>query len=367
MDIIVVGAGVVGCAVAYELARRGASVEIVDDRPVAMGATQASAGVLAPYLEAGEGSPLLDLTVRSLDLWDAFVARVTSDSGTAVLYRRTGTLDVAMDEAELRALSAYAGFLAGRGVPALLLDAAAVREEEPHLGDGGAGGLLIESHGFVAAADLTRALVSAARHHGAQLVEQSRVRRIGTEGGEIVVETDRGTLSANAAVLAAGSWSGDVAIDGMDRRVPTRPVRGQLLALGWSGIALRRVIWSRRCYLVPWEDGTVLVGATMEDAGFDERATVAGVRDLLEAACELVPHAWSSAFRVARVGLRPATPDDLPIIGASRVSPNLMYATGHYRNGVLLAPLTAQLVADALLERRHDPLLERVSPARFGL
>ena len=118
---------------------------------------------------------------------------------------------------------------------------------------------------------------------------------------------------------------------------------------------------------MPWDDGTLLVGATVEDAGFDERTTVAGVRDLIDAACELVPHAWTAGFTAARAGLRPATPDDLPIIGPSTVVPNLMYATGHYRNGVLLAPLTAQLVADAMLEGQVDPMLELTSPQRFGL
>lgn len=365
-DIIVVGAGVVGCSVAYELARRGASVEIVDERPVGMGATQASAGVLAPYIEGREGTPLLDLTVRSLDLFDEFVARVMSDGGVAVPYRRTGTLDVATDEAELRALAERAEFLAARGVPALLADGRTVRAEEPHLGEGAVGGLLIEPHGFVAAGELTRALVAGARRYGAQLIEPSRVRRIAHQDGDVVVETDRGSLTGNAVVLAAGSWCADIVVGG-DARVPVRPVRGQLLYLGWTGTALRRVTWSRRCYLVPWEDGTVLVGATVEDAGFDERATVAGVRDLLDAACETVPHAWTAAFRGARVGLRPATPDELPVIGASSAFPNLMYATGHYRNGVLLAPLTAQLVADALLEQRVDPILASVSPGRFGL
>ena len=141
---------------------------------------------------------------------------------------------------------------------------------------------------------------------------------------------------------------------------------GQLLSLAWTGTPLRRVTWSSRCYLVPWDDGTLLVGATVEEAGFDERTTVAGVRDLLDAACELVPHAWESGFRGARVGLRPATPDDLPVIGLSRAMPNLMYATGHYRNGVLLAPLTAQLVADVMLDNRIDPMLEVVRPSRFG-
>jgi glycine oxidase len=365
-DIIVIGAGIVGCAVAHELARRGVSVDLVDERPVGMGATQASAGVLAPYIEARDGSPLLDLTVRSLDLFDDFIARVSADSGVAIPYRRTGTLDVATDEAELEALRTTADVLSRRGVPALLLDAAGVRAEEPLLGDGAIGGLLIEMHGFVAASDLTRALVAAARHHGAQLIEQSRVRRVMRREGEVVVETDRGSLSGNAVVLAAGSWSGDVEVEGISTPVPVRPVRGQLLSLAWTGTPLRRVTWSRRCYLVPWDDGTLLVGATVEEVGFDERTTVAGVRDLLDAVCALVPPAWAAGFRGARAGLRPATADGLPVIGASHAFPNLMYATGHYRNGVLLAPLTAHLVADAMLDNRIDPMLDVVRPSRFG-
>jgi glycine oxidase len=182
----------------------------------------------------------------------------------------------------------------------------------------------------------------------------------------MLVATERGTLTGSAVVLAAGSWSGQIEITGIAARVPVRPVRGQLLRLAWNGPALRRVTWSDRCYLVPWDDGTLLVGATAEEAGFDERATVAGVRDLLEAACELVPHAWTASFSGARVGLRPGTPDDLPIVGASRVQPNLFYATGHYRNGVLLAPLTAELVANAMLDGAIDPALAALSPQRFG-
>jgi glycine oxidase len=365
-DIIVVGAGIVGCAIAHELARRGASVEIVDERPVGMGATQASAGVLAPYIEAHESSTLFDLTVRSLALFDAFVERVSAESGVRVPYRRTGTLEVAVNDAEMQALRATAGVLERRDVPALLLDAQAVRSEEPQLCDGAIGGLLIESHGLVGAVDLTRALAAAARRHGAQLIEGSRVRRIARRGGDMFVETDRGSLTGNAVVLAAGSWSGTIAIDGVSAAVPVRPVRGQLLHLGWSGTPLRRVTWSGRCYLVPWEDGTLLVGATVEEAGFDERTTVDGVRGLLDAVCAIVPRASAVGFTSARVGLRPATRDDLPVIGPSAVMPNLIYATGHYRNGVLLAPLTAQLVADAMLDNRLDPLLRRVSPARFG-
>jgi glycine oxidase len=365
-DVIVVGAGIVGCAIAAELSRRGASVEVIDDRQIGMGATQASAGVLAPYLEAHEGSPLLALASRSLALYDEFVARTSVDGGMALSYKRTGTLDVALDDADLRALKANAEVLKRLGVRATLFDGRGARAEEPLIREGATGALLVETHGFVAASELTRALAAAARRRGAQFVEPNRVRRIRSENGDVLVETDKGSLVGNAAVLAAGSWSADVEIGGASGRVPVRPVRGQLLWLGWRGAPLRRVTWTSRCYLVPWDDGTVLVGATMEEAGFDERATAAGVRDLLDAVCEIVPQASTAAFIAARVGLRPATPDALPIIGRSGVLPNLTYATGHFRNGVLLAPLTAQLVADLVLEDRADPILAQVAASRFG-
>jgi glycine oxidase len=365
-DIIVVGAGIVGAAVAYELARRGVAVQIVDERQVGMGATQASAGVLAPYIEAREDSAFLSLTVRSLELFDEFIARVSADSGIQVPYKRTGTIDIAASADDMRTIEANAALLARRGVNAVMLDASGVRAEEPHVSADAVGGLLIETHGFVAAGELTRALVAAARARGAQLVEQTRVERIATTKDGAVVETSRGSLSAGAVVFAPGSWAGRIAIDGLKAQIPVRPVRGQLMSLAWNGPPLRRVTWSSRCYMVPWDDGTLLLGATVEEAGFDERATVAGVRDLLDAACEIVPQAWSAGFRGARVGLRPATSDGLPIIGASSAVPNLVYATGHYRNGVLLAPLTAQLVADAMLDSRIDPLLAAVDPARFG-
>jgi glycine oxidase len=365
-NIVVVGAGIVGCAVAYELARRGASVDVVDMRAAGMGATQASAGILAPYIEARETSPLFALAVRSFNLFDEFVASVSRDSGIAIPYRRTGTLDVATDDKGVRALSATAAVLSRLDVPAELVDGAAAHALEPFLAADVIGGLLIPSHGFVSAPELTRALAGAARHHGARIVEHGTARRIARDGGEVVVETDRGRLIGSAVVLAAGSWSGSIEIEGVAERLPVRPIRGQLLYLRWTGTTLRRVIWSARCYLVPWDDGTLLVGATSEDAGFDERATAAGVRDLLEAACEVVPRGWTAQFLGARAGLRPASSDELPIIGASRVMPNLIYATGHYRNGILLAPLTATLVADAILDDRADAMLAVTNPQRFG-
>ena len=145
-----------------------------------------------------------------------------------------------------------------------------------------------------------------------------------------------------------------------------RPIRGQLLQLASDGPAAEPHRVGSACYLVPASSSSILVGATVEDAGFDERTTVAGVRDLLDSACDLVPHLWQATFVGARVGLRPATADEMPIIGRSTKMPGLVYATGHYRNGVLLAPLTARAVADLVLDNRDDPLLAAAAPQRFG-
>ena len=164
-------------------------------------------------------------------------------------------------------------------------------------------------------------------------------------------------------MIAAGSWAGQLDVDD-GAAAAVRPVRGQLLRLQWRGAPLHHIVWGPDCYVVPWGDWTVLVGATVEDVGFDERTTAAGVRDLLDAVCELLPEAWRATFIEARVGLRPATPDGLPFIGASERSSRLVYATGHYRNGILLAPLTARLIADLIVDGREDAALAQLRPTR---
>ena len=364
-DVVVVGAGIVGCAAAYELARRGARVRVIERRDVGRGATQASAGVLAPHLEAHAGLPLVDLGARSLDLYDEFVARVVEDSGAAVEYARNGTLEIAADGAGLSRLEAAGRAWRARGVPVELLDAAAVREAEPQLAGGVVGGLLVRSHGFVGATDLAAALQRAAVAHGVAFVPATTVARVVRRGAGLDVETGGDATACGRVVLAAGSWSGQVEVDGAEA-VPVRPVRGQLLRLGWTAPRLARVVWASRCYLVPWTDGSVLAGATVEDVGFDERVTVAGVRELLDTAQRMVPAVGAAWFHEARVGLRPATPDELPVIGPSARLPGLVYATGHYRNGILLAPLTAALVAGLILDDAVDPALEVTTPARFA-
>ena len=366
-DVAIVGAGVIGCACAYELAADGARVAVFDVRGLGAGASQASAGVLAPFIEGHEPGPLRDLGRRSLDLYETFVRRVTADSTLPIQYARSGTLEVALDEEAAERLRDGAARLADEGIETRWLDGDGIRASEPLAATGVRGGLLIEQHAFVGVPDLTSALAAAAMRNRATFALDTRVVSIApAPGGGVSVATENGASNFDRVILAAGSWSGQVRVDGVTP-VAVRPVRGQLLHLSWpTAQPLRHVLWGPECYLVPWLNGRVLVGATVEDAGFDERATAAGVRDLLEAACSLVPHLWQASFTEVRVGLRPASPDGLPIVGRSSVIPGLIYATGHYRNGVLLAPLTAALVKGLVRGDADDPAAAALSPSRLG-
>ena len=381
MTVTIVGAGIVGCAIAYELASRGVRVRLVDARGAGLGATRASAGMLAPHLE-GHVAPLLALGIRSLGMYDEFIRRVTADSGHTIEYERAGTLQVARTAAEAADLCTAARTLATTGVGHMLLDAAQTRQMEPELAGDVLSSLHVREHAYVAAVALTHGLLAAAAKHGAEIVT-AQVTAI--EGGDAPrVVTSDGPFEADAVVIAAGTWSGSggrvprpsTEAPGATSHVEGRsgpamdavkPIRGQLIQLRLDSRPASRVIWGSRCYVVPWRDGSVLVGATSEDVGFDETATASAVRYLLEASAELLPILQRAAFEGVRVGLRPMTRDELPAIGPSSTMRNVFYATGHYRNGVLLAPLTAALVADLVLDGGRSPELALVRPDRLGL
>lgn len=319
--VAIVGAGIIGCAIARELAVRGVACAVLDDRPVGGGATQASAGILAPHVEAHEGGPLLDLGVRSLELYDDWIAAVRRESGLEVEYRRIGTLETG-------------GGRAARAVP---------------------------EHGYVSAPQLTAALARAAENRGTAF-HRARVGRVERAGAALRIVTATGPVLADRIVLAAGAWTS--AIGGIPTP-PLRPIRGQLLRLEWTGAPLTTIVWGPNCYVVPRLDGSILVGATVEDVGFEERTTPAGIQELLNAVHELLPVTKTSRLIEARVGLRPATPDELPVIGPDPREPGVIHASGHYRNGVLLAPITAMLVGDLIVDGREDPALRDFRADRF--
>jgi glycine oxidase len=361
----VVGAGIIGCAVAYELSSRGVRVTVIDMRHPGEGATNASAGILAPYIE-GHSPALLDLCTSSLWMYDEFIERLRIDAAMEVEYRRAGSLEIALNEEQLRALGDAAARYRAGGIEYRLLDRSETLGLERAVSDRVAGGLFVPAHGLVGARRLTLALISAAQARGAVVVSKRAVERVTADGSEVRVTCGDTAYSADAVVIAAGSWSGQLVIERAPR-ANVKPIRGQILQLSCQAPLVSRVLWGSDCYLVPWQDGTLLAGATVEDVGFDERATVAGVSNLLGAACDLLPAARAACFQAVRVGLRPATADGLPIIGPASQLPNVVYATGHHRNGVLLAPLTAVCVADFVVDRRTRPELRHTPPARFGL
>ena len=352
--MIVVGAGIIGCAIARELAVRDVGCTVFDDRPVAGGATQASAGMLAPHVEAHAGGPMLDLSVRSLDLYDDWIGQVRRESEIDVEHGTIGTLEVALTTDRTDDLRR-----SGRRHGAWL-DPADVARAFPELAPA-AGALLTPEHGYVAAPQLATALARAAEGRGA-VFRRDRVTAVTRHGSGLRVSTSAGDLDAETVVLAAGAWTN--AIQGI-RTPPLRPVRGQLLQLAWQDSPLSTILWGPDCYIVPRRDRTVLVGATVEDVGFDERTTPAGVSGLLDAACALVPGMHAATLLEARAGLRPATPDDLPVIGPDPIVRGLFHASGHYRNGVLLAPITAQVIADLIVEGKRDSCLGAFVPERF--
>ncbi|MGE0393141.1 MAG: glycine oxidase ThiO [Vicinamibacterales bacterium] len=365
MRVLVVGAGVIGAAVAYELSRRGADVVVADMRAPGAGSTQAAAGVLAPWIEAHSGG-LLTLGESSLRQYDAFIARVADDSGVPVEYQRRGTLEVALTGAQEDALRRDAARYAAAGVTHAWLDAHALRAAEPGVGPDARAAVLLPEQGYVQARALTEALLQAATARGAACQPATRVTRLTPSSAGVTADTSSGPLHADTVVLAAGSWSGEDTFAPV-AATPVTPVRGQLLHLAAPAPLATRVLWGADCYLVPWQDGSLLVGGTVEHVGFDERSTAEGVEGLRRAAAALVPESGTAPLREVRVGLRPGTADHLPIIGRAAASPRVVFATGHYRNGVLLAPLTADLVAGLLLDGREGPELGLTAPARFGL
>jgi glycine oxidase len=364
VKITVVGAGIIGCAVAHELVSRGASVDVIDMRGTARGATQASAGILAPYVE-GHIEPMLHLGVLSLSIYEGFVARVADDAGHAIEYERSGTLQVALNADEAAELEAAASHLAANGVSHTLMNGDEARRLEPLLSRRAVSALLLPQHGYVRAVDLTSALAAAIARRGVATTV-STVQRIEPRTTDVVAITSTGSIESDAVVIAAGSWTSTLARP-VVQPPPVHPVRGQLLQLHFPQRPLSRVVWGSGCYLVPWRDGSLLVGATVEHVGFDESATVAGVGHLLDSSAALLSATTTARFDAVRVGLRPGTPDELPLIGPSSTMRGVYYATGHYRNGVLLAPLTARLVADLVIDGRRATELDLMRPDRFGL
>lgn len=360
-DVVVVGGGIIGCSIARALVRRGRSVTLVERARVGREASWDAAGMLAPQAEAEEAGSFLDLCLESRALYPQLAEELFDEVGANVCYRDEGTFLAAFDENESERLKRLAARQSALGLKADLLSAAEARTEEPAIAADVATVLSIPGDHQVDNRRLVEALALSCFRRGVRILENTPVRRLRRDAtGRIDgVETTTGPIAADTVVVAAGSWSNFV--EGF--HVPVEPVKGQMLMLELASPPLRRVIRSERCYVVARIDGRVLIGATMERVGFDKTVSSKVVGTLLESGRQLAPTLKSALGGEAWAGLRPATPDGLPAIG--RLEDGLITATGHFRNGILLAPVTAEIVAALDAGDPAHPAASILDPKRF--
>jgi glycine oxidase len=342
-DIAIVGAGVIGLASACELRKRGADVTVFERDEAGHAASWAAAGMLAPYSEALGDAALETLCLASLERYPAFVAELAERSSVDAYLRLDGTIHLAFDETDEARLEALAA--AVRTAPRML-SRAELLEMEPMVSKHAIAGLSIEGEGHVDNRRLGRALLAAALAAGVRVEERAGDIAVESDARRILgLRTARGFRPARIVVNATGAWAGG--LPGVAVAVPVTPKKGQMAALAVPRGFARRLVWTPDVYLVPRADGRLLIGATVEDAGFDQRVTAEGVATLLAAALRAAPSLGSFALSETWAGLRPASADGRPFIGATSVE-GYFVASGHYRNGILLTPVTAELLADAI-------------------
>jgi glycine oxidase len=363
-DVVVIGAGLQGSAVALRLAQGGAKVTVLEKSIPGAEASSAAGGILSPGVEAVEPGPFYDLCTASLRRYPEFAAEVERISGMWIAFRQLGTLEVAFDDAIARVLAGRAERLERNGVPVRILDDAEARRLEPGLAEECRGALLFEEEASLDPRLLSRALPIAAERVGASFV-RAQVHRIAVEGGRAAgVDTDRGRIAAGAVVLAAGAWSNLVEGSHLPPGA-VRPVRGQIAVLETRPPLLSRVVFSDKGYVVPRPDGRILCGSTMEDVGFERSVTAEGLRHVLGLAIEIAPALLKAPVVDTWSNFRPASPDGEPVLGPAAL-PGLFYATGHTRNGVLLAPITADALAAEILGGTRPIDLAPFSVRRLG-
>ena len=334
--VVVVGGGVIGCAIAERLTLERHQVTLLERDQLGCRASGAAAGELSPHSESAGGT--LESAVRSLEMFPEVVARIEKDSGMRVEYHLQEALQPAFDEREAARLKATGG---------RWLDAQACRDAEPFLTPDVLGAVL-RQEAHVTPPRFVRALARCASARGAEIREGAPAMGFAVAGGEVQqVITSEGAIEADWFVIAAGPWSKEVAM-GAGVNVEVRPQRGQLALLNPGSVSLTRTVFWSTGYLVPKPDGTIVAGSTEEDSGFDDRPTVAGIATLMDFAHRVVPGLGGATVERTWAGLRPVTPDGQPVVGAVAGIANLIVATGHHRKGILLAPFAAATVAAAI-------------------
>jgi len=362
-DAAIAGGGVIGGAIALELARAGLRVAVFDRQQAGQEASWAGAGILSPAPENPGMVAMVPLGKASLALYPEFVGLVEEISGKSTGFRPKGTLEALFSHDTKAELSTIIALHHGLGLKAEPLRAEDARELEPALSQEVEAAVFRPEEGSVDNRTLTAAILKAAERSGAEIFSGDGAKAIWRDGDRcagLVLQNEK--VEAKWTIIAAGCFS--ATIEGIAPYVPVRPAKGQMAALRADDLKMERVLWSETIYLVPRNDGRILAGATLEYAGFDKRTTAGGIEKILSAAIDLAPGLANARLEETWAGLRPDSPDHLPILGPTDVD-GLLIATGHFRSGILLAPITARLVREWITEQRVSADWERFSPLRF--
>ena len=366
-DILILGGGVIGLSIARELHKLGArNITVLERGTCGREATWAAAGMLSPQAETDDVGPFFDLCSRSRDLYPEFAGELLDETGIDMGLDRTGTLCVALTPDDAEELAARREWQDKAGLTVEQLSGDEIREFEPELSSTIEFGLRFPNDWQVDNRKIAAALHRYAELNGIRVLENTPAQALPVENGAVVgAETDAGTISAVKTIVATGAWTSLIKIVDTPLPVIVEPVRGQMVCLKSERRPLRHVVYTSKGYLVPRQDGRVLAGSTTEHVGFDKTTDENVLNRLADVATDLLPNA-NLRLTDSWAGLRPFAPDALPVIGHIGGLDGLMIATGHYRNGILLAPLTAKLVAESVVNGRQDDVFSTFGPQRFS-
>ncbi len=366
-DVAIIGGGLIGSSIAFELAGAKLRVAIFDRQEPGREASWAAAGMLSPAPDSPRDLPLVPLGRESLRLYPDFVKAIEEASGESACLRWEGTLELFFGAEAQADQDRRVALCRSLGLKADAVDSTTARLWEPALGPDSSSALWLPDEGTVEPRALTSAVIAAARRRGVEIFPSCPITQVLQRNGLCVGVVAGGEdIFASCVVVAAGCYSSLITSDSASvvRFAPTRPVRGQMMALRAEGAGIRRVLRSERGYLVPRRDGRIVAGSTSEDAGFEKRVTPEGIKKIFDAATELLPALAAAVVAETWSGLRPGTPDDLPILGPTEID-GLLIATGHYRNGILLAPVTARLLRQWIVTGKTEFDDAAFSPLRF--
>jgi len=362
-DAVIAGAGIIGASIALELAEAGLQVALFDAREPGREASWASGGMISPAPENAGMIPFMPISLASVALYPDFIRRVEAASGIPVGYRQKGAIDVLLDGNINEELTTVVALQHGVGLRAEALTAERVRTLEPALTEDTQAAIFRPDEASLNTRAFTDAVLKAAASKGVEIRAHSRAKALWKEGRLCKgLKLESGQVAAKWTIIAAGCFSAK--IDGVAPYAPVLPAKGQMIALRSESVRIERILWLEHKYLVPQLDGRIIAGSTIEHSGFDHHVTAGGIELILSEVMRMVPGLASARIEETWAGLRPDSPDHLPILGPTDLD-GLLIATGHFRSGILLAPVTARLIQEWVTQQRVSVDWSRLTPMRF--